>query len=222
MRAAYVRGAAVATVLALLMTACGPEETDAADPAGGSSAAQSPSSGASADSQEEQITPGGIAAVVLEHLGRDAVRQFVTFVPAEEPGTVGVMVRLRDRTPHNFSVQVHSPEQAEKFPAHGGCGPERQGMGEQRCRTLEDGTTVVMREMSEGFSDSNVDGSVLSGAVVTPEDGAVLSMYESYDDSPAISGADLEALLTDPRLTWLTDPAVNEAGDAVDVKEITG
>jgi hypothetical protein len=63
---------------------------------------------------------------------------------------------------------------------------------------------------------------VLLASVVTPKDGAVLSMFESYDDSPAISSADLEALLTDSRLTWLTDPAVNEAGEAVDMREAAG
>ena len=29
-------------------------------------------------------------------------------------------------------------------------------------------------------------------------------------------------MVTDPRLTWLTDPALNEAGEAVDLKEVTG
>ncbi len=49
-----------------------------------------------------------------------------------------------------------------------------------------------------------------------------MAMYETYDDSPAIIRADLEAVLTDPRLTWLTEPAVNDAGDKVEVKQLTG
>lgn len=220
MRANDVLGAVVATTLALLMVACGSEVTGAADRAERGNDEDGAFSGDSSGSQREQITPGGIAAVVLEHLGQDAVREFVAVSPDEEPGTVGVMVHLRDRTPHNFGVQVYPPEEAEAFGAE--CGQERGMVGEERCRTLEDGTVISMREIAEGFSDDNTKGSVLLGSVVTPEDGAVLSMFESYDDSPAISSADLEALLTDSRLTWLTDPAVNEAGEAVDMREATG
>jgi hypothetical protein len=49
-----------------------------------------------------------------------------------------------------------------------------------------------------------------------------MSMYESYDKSPAISTADIEDVLTDPRITWFTDPAVNQAGKGVVLKESTG
>ena len=35
-----------------------------------------------------------------------------------------------------------------------------------------------MCEQSQGFSDDNAHGSLLSGTVITPEDGAVLSMNE--------------------------------------------
>jgi len=34
--------------------------------------------------------------------------------------------------------------------------------------------------------------------------------------------ADMARILSDPRLTWLTDPALNEAGEDVHVKELTG
>ena len=220
MRANEVLGAVVAAILALLMVACGSEVTGAADRSERGTDEDGTSSGDSSGSQREQITPGGIAVVVLEHLGQDAVRKFVAVSPDEEPGTVGVMVQLRERTPHNFGVQVYSPEQAEEFGAE--CGQERGMVSEERCRTLEDGTVISMREIAEGFSDDNADGSVLLGSVVTPEDGAVLSMFESYDGSPEISSADLEALITDSRLTWLTDPAVNEAGEAVDMHEANG
>jgi hypothetical protein len=63
---------------------------------------------------------------------------------------------------------------------------------------------------------------VISGSADTPENGGALALYESYDDSPAISVADLEDLLTDPRLTWFTEPAVNRAGSEIDLKEIAG
>ncbi len=40
--------------------------------------------------------------------------------------------------------------------------------------------------------------------------------------SPPIDARDLEGILSDPRLTGLTDPAVNEAGKDVDVEQLTG
>lgn len=215
MEATQVRGAFVATILVLLVAACGSEDT--------SSAGKSPSSGETASTgEQEEITPGGIAVVVLDHLGRDDVRQVVTFTE-EEPGSVGVMVRLRDRTPHNFSVSVYDPEQAGELGAPGGCPPKVEREGESsRCRTLDSGTTVMTSEYAQGFSDDNVNGSLLMGTAITAEEGGVMAMYESYDDSPAISVAELEELLSDPRLTWLTDPEVNKAGEAVALKEVTG
>ena len=91
-----------------------------------------------------------------------------------------------------------------------------------RCRTLDNGTTVMMIEDSAGFSDDNAQGMVLSGTAVTAGDGAAMAMYESYDKSPAVSAADIEDLLSDPRLTWLTEVAVNKAGQDVAVKKQTG
>lgn len=221
MRAIYIRSAFVGTTLVLALTGCGPAESDTAEPAqGGNPGDGSSSSEEPSVDREEQITPGGIAAIVLQHLGSDAVRQFVTYEP--EPGSVSVMVQLRDATPHNFGVQVYSPEQAELFSAAGQCPREPKRKGESQCRTLDNGTTVTTREDAQGFSDDNVDGMVISGTAITPEDGGALAMYESYDDSPAVSVADLEDLLTDPRLTWLTDPVVNKAGEDIDVKESTG
>lgn len=211
-----ISGAFVATILALLVTACGSEDTN--------TAGQSPSSGGTASgSQEEEITPGGIAVIVLDHLGRDTVRQVITFMGEDEEGSVGVMIRLRDSTPHNFGVSVYPPEQAEELGAPGKCPPEPDRKGELlRCRVLDNGTTVRTSQIAEGFSDDNLSGSLVMSSVVTPEDGAAIAIYESYDDSPTISVAQLEAMLTDPRLTWLTNPALRKAGEAVDLKEVTG
>lgn len=196
-----------------------PEPTESApadNPGHGSPTAAEPSG----DGQQ-RITPGGVAAIVLEHLGSDTVRRFVTY--EQEPGSVSVMVRLRDATPHNFGVQVYSPNQAEMFGPAGRCPRnDRPKGGEFRCRTLADGTTITTIEDDAGFSDDNADGVVISGSAVTPDDGGALALYESYDDTPAISAADLEDLLTDPRLTWLTEPAVNRAGERIEVKEIGG
>jgi len=218
MRATQISGACAATFLTVLMTACGSEgeDTKAAD--------RSPSPGETARvSHEEQITPGGVAFIVLDHLGADTVRQVVTFTENEEGEGVGVMVRLRDRTPHNFGVSVYPPEQGEEYGQAGKCPPNLKRKGEaSHCQVLEDGTTVMTSRIAEGFSDDNADGSLLMGSVITPNAGAAMAMYESYDDSPVISVDELEDVLSDPRLTWLTDPQVNEAGETVDLKVITG
>lgn len=217
MRVGYVRGAVAGTALLLALTGCGANESDTPQPAQGESTTDgSTSSDEPSVDGEEQITPGGIAAIVVEHLGSDAVSTFVTYEP--EPGSVSVTVQLRDATPHNFAVQVFSPEVAEQFIATGLCPPEPERERGSQCRTLDNGTTVTTKEDAEGFSDDNVDGMVVSGSAITPENGGALAMYESYDDTPAVSATDLEALLTDPRLAWLTDPAVNEAGENIDVK----
>lgn len=211
----HTRNALVGSALVLALTGCGSTESDTTEPApGDGSRDSSSSSGQPSVTGEEQITPGGIAAIVLDQLGPDTVREFTTFEP--EPGSVSVMVRLSDATPHNFGVTVFSPEQAAVFGESGEC-PSEPERGSQ-CRTLDNGTTVTIEEVAEGFSDDNEDGMVVGGRAVTPEDGGALAMYESYDDSPAVSAKDLEDLLTDPRLTWLIDPAVNKAGEDIDVE----
>jgi hypothetical protein len=216
-----IPGVLAGTTLALVLTGCGSTGPETAEPTegdntgGSASTSQSPSG-----DKDQQITPGGIALVVLDHLGQDTVRQFVTYEP--EPGSVSVMVRLRDRTPHNFAVQVYSPENTGEFGKAGSCPPQQREMGKSQCRVLDNGTTVMTSQIPHGFSDNNPNGSLLMGTVITPEAGTAGAMYESYDDSPAISVAELEDLLTDPRLSWLTDPEVNKAGQDVPVKELTG
>ena len=216
MRATQISGACAATFLTILVTACGSADTK--------TLGQSPSPGESArGSEKERITPGGVALIVLDHLGPDTVRRVATFTENEEGEGVGVVVRLRDRTPHNFAVSVYPPEQAEELGAAGKCPPNPKRKGEAaECRVLDDGTTVTINRITEGFSDDNADGSLLMGSAITPDAGAAMAMYESYDDSPAISVAELEDLLSDPRLTWLTDTEVNDSGETVDLKVITG
>lgn len=220
MRAIYIRSAFAGTTLVLALTGCGSARSGTAEPAqAGNSGDDSSSSEEPVVDGKEQITPGGIAAIVLEHLGSDAVREFVTY--EQEAGSVSVTIRLRDATAHMFGLQIYSPEQSEMFGPAGQCPQKPRRGGESQCRVLENGTTVTTRLDAQGFSDDNVDGMVISGTAITPEDGGALAMYESYDDSPAVSVADLEDLLTDPRLTWLTEPAVNEAGEEIDVKDST-
>lgn len=90
----------------LALTGCGRAESGRAPaPAGSFGDGSSSSEDPSVDG-EEQDTPSGIAAIVLEHLGSDALVEFVT--NEQEPGSLSVRIRLRDASPHNFGVQVHS------------------------------------------------------------------------------------------------------------------
>jgi hypothetical protein len=217
------RLAFVSIALASALSACGSASPDTAE-LSDVGAAQNGSSGASAGGdKQEHITPGGIAVVVLDHLGPRAIRQVYTYEP--EPGSVGLMIRLREGTRADmFAVTVYSPAQAGQFgparkcPAKGGGG----GVEDMQCRTLKSGLTVTTSEVAGGFSDDNADGMVVYGTAVTRDAGAAMAMYESYDDTPAVSAADLDGILTDPRLSWLTQPALNEAGEDVDVKKLEG
>lgn len=201
-------------------TACGQ-----GDPGAGSSTTTTePTPSASRGNESpQQITPGGLAVIVREHLGAQTVREFTTYEP--EPGSVSVMVRLRGGGPADyFGVSVYSPDAGSDFDLAERCtagGPR----GDQRrisCRTLEDGTQLMTAEMAEGFSDDNTDGLVLYATVVPAAGGAAMAMYESYDDTPPVSVAELDELVADPRLRWLTEAAVNDAGADVEVRELDG
>ncbi len=217
------RVAFASVALASALTACGAATSDtAAEPAGEPRTGRngSPEDGAGGH-EREQLTPGGIAVVVLDHLGPRAVRQFLTYEP--EPGSVGLMIRLREgNRAHNFAVTVHSPEHAGEMGPAGTCPPKRRKgrFGDMHCRTLDNGTTVTTSEIASGFSDDNAHGMVVYGTAVTRDAGAAMAMYESYDKTPAVTAADLDGMLTDPRLSWLTDPAVNEAGEDVDLRAL--
>ena len=221
MRAYGLRAAVISASLVLALAGCGSTASDNAEPSQGTITGNgSPTSAELSAEEQVEITPGGIAGIVVEHLGSDAVREFVTYEP--EPDSVSLVVQLRDGTRHNFGVEVFSPERAEGFGVGGQCPPETAREGGSTCRTLDNGTTVTTRESPEGFSDDNVDGMVISVGAITLEDGGALVMYESYDDSPAVGVTDLEDLITDPRLAWLTDPVVNEAGEDIDVTATAG
>jgi hypothetical protein len=200
--------AAFLTALAVGSSACGAGVDAARAPADGSPPA------VGSGGVPERITPAGVAAVVSDHLG-DAVRRFGTYDPEE--GSVGVLVELRGGSPaDHFIVSVWSPDQRLGDPEDRSCRPDRgeaPAAGDRTCRRLDDGTIVEVFE-SEAFSDD--------GTGVFPEGGASLAMYESYDRSAPLGSATLAALLSDPRLRWLTDPAVNAAGTTIDVERLGG
>ena len=49
-----------------------------------------------------------------------------------------------------------------------------------------------------------------------------MALYESYDRNAPISVTDIDELLSDRRLTWKTDTAVNAAGKAIRVARLGG
>ena len=73
-----------------------------------------------------------------------------------------------------------------------------------------------------GFSDDNGNGHVVSGLAAGPDKSVAMVMYESYDKAAPITVSDVDKLLSDPRLTWMTDPAVNAAGNGLKIKELDG
>ena len=217
--------AALGLVGVLAASGCGdaPEGGKGGEEAPTSSADRSPTSAA-----RERITQGGLAALVAEHLGKDAIATFGSY--GREPGEVYVMVRLRDSGRADmFSVSVMSPEQGgpELAGAMGKCPTTRQrkrmrDMKEFTCHRLQDGTTVTAYLVPSGFSDDNPRGLVVTGVAVAPDKSTTLAMYESYDKTAPISVTDVDKLLSDPRTTWMTDPATNQAGEGIEIEKLRG
>lgn len=206
------RGRIIAPALAsalVVLGACGDQAAD-------STGSESTSSGRAA-ANTERITTGGVAVLVQQHFGREAVREFRR--AGSEPGAVGVMVQLTEGgRDDNFGVQAYSP-QGSDFPGRQTCAEAERQRGQEpdfSCVELEDGRTVYAYLSPEGFSDDNTDGMTLLAAS-TSDAGAVIAMYESYDRTPPLDTEDLVDLLSEPRLAWMTDPAVNRAGAEIEV-----
>lgn len=222
--------------IALLVAGCGSQTPHAADTTTASASASAPASDATASTtptrgprpaqrHKEPITSAGIAAVVEDHLGAGNIKLFGSY--GDEPGSVDLIVGLRSGGRRDmFLVSAYSPAQGGgEFGNLGKCprkkAPARE-MRQRSCRKLKDGTTVMAYLTLSGFSDDNSHGRVVSGTAQSPDGSVTLAMYESYDSSPPVSVADLSALLSDPRLTWRTDSAVNDAGQRIKVRKFDG
>ena len=223
-----IRMVTAASVLAAVLAATG-----CGNAAGGgkdgkdtksASADASPSSAA-----REKITQHGLAALVAEHLGKDAIASFGSFGP--EPGEVYVMVRLRGGGRADmFAVSVMSPKQGgrELAGAMGKCPTTKQrkrmggDMKEFTCHRLQHGTTVTAYLVQSGFSDNNARGLVVTGVGVAADKSTTMAMYESYDKSAPVTVTEVDKLLSDPRMAWMTDPATNEAGNSIKIKKLRG
>jgi hypothetical protein len=223
-----VRLAAAALVLAAVLAATGCGNAAGGGKGGddttSSSADSSPSSAA-----REQITQGGLAALVADHLGKDAIASFGSY--GSEPGEVHVMVRLRGGGRADmFSISVMSPKQGgrELAGAMGKCPTTQQrkrmggDMKDFTCHRLQNGTTVTTYQAQSGFSDDNARGLVVTGVSVAPDKSTTLAMYESYDKSAPLTVTEVDKLLSDPRMAWTTDPATNKAGNSIKIEKLRG
>ena len=221
-------GAGVTIAALVTVAGCGSSSTDGARPADAASTRSSPTTVASPSEvptgRKERVTPGGVAAVVSEHLGERNIATFGRY--GGEPGTVDVMVRLREGgRADNFAVTVYAPGHGdgelaeltkcprEKFRPH-------RYQKQFTCHQLPTGTTVTVYLAPGGFSDDNAHGHVIAGMAGAKDGSTVLAMYESYDRSAPVTVADIDKLLSDPRLTWMTDPAVNAAGRNIKISSL--
>ena len=220
------RTAALVLAAALAASGCGnaAEGGKGGEDATGSSADASPSSAA-----REKITQGGLAALVADHLGKDAIVSFGSYGP--EPGEVYVMVRLRGGGRADmFSVSVMSPKQGGRELANdmGKCPTTQQrkrmvgDMKEFTCHRLPNGTTVTAYLVNSGFSDDNARGLVVTGVGVAPDKSTTMAMYESYDKTGQLTVTEVNELLSDPRMAWMTDPATNKAGNSIKIEKLRG
>lgn len=206
---------ATAALAVIALTACGARDQSSGEPQG--------------DPATERITAQGVAALVDEHLGAQNVKQYGTY-GEEEESSVDVMVQMRGDDRRNmFVVGVTSPEGAEQefamarkvtceqLERRGG----RRG-GRVWCEELESGGVATVQLAPYGFSDNNRQGRVLSGFAAGNDGRLATAMYETYTATVSVDPDDLLALIADERLAWSTDPAVNDAGQDIEVRRLTG
>jgi hypothetical protein len=162
----------------------------------------------------EAITAQGIAGVVREVIGADLIESYAAVA---ESDTVGVLVKLTGRQVLVVNVQISG-----EVPI-GSCEDVAETvMGSGDCFVDEEGT-IVASGTAEPFSDDNTRGSTVLAQAVNPETGRVVySLYETYSRTAALDAATLVAIVTDPALAAMTDPATNEAGTDIEVAAAGG
>lgn len=176
----------------------------------------------------EQITPGAVAVLVGEHLGAENVRGYGNYGP--ERDAVGVMVLLEGAARRDmFAITVYGPGHREARGAGGGPGGGCRSMEEggqdgssTKCVELAGDGFAMVSTMPYGFSDDNARGSVMMASTYSPGERMAIAMYESYTASMPVDEDAVLELMSDPRLAWLTDPELNEAGREVVVRRLEG
>lgn len=190
--------------LLLLLVAAGACGSDT-DP----DSATDPEPATSTSADLEAITAQGIAGVVREVVGADLIESYAA---VSESDTVGVLVKLAGRQVLVVNVQV-----AGAAPIDSCEDVAETAMGGGDCIVEEDGT-IVASGTAEPFSDDNTRGSTVLAQSVNPETGRVVyALYETYSRQATLDAAILTAIVTDPALAAMTDPATNEAGTDIEV-----
>ncbi len=187
-------------LLLLLATvgACGDETDTASDP-----------DTTSSSTALEAITAEGVAGVVRDAVGADLIESYSA---AGESDSVGVLAKLAGRQMLVVNVQI-----AGDAPISSCDDLADTAMGSGDCRVEDDGT-IVASGTAEPFSDDNKRGSTVLAQSVNPETGRVVyALYETYSRQAALDTATLSAIVTDPALAAMTDPATNEAGADIEM-----
>lgn len=196
----------VLPLLILLATssACGSDGDvdEAVDPAGSTT---------SSPPALEAITPQGVAGVVRDALGADRI---VSYSPAGESDSVGVMVELEGRQRLVVNVQIEG-----EVPIDSCEDIAQTAMGAGDCTTDQDGT-ITASGAAEPFSDDNTRGSTVLAQSVNPETGRVVyALYETYSPQAGLDAATVAAIVSDPALAAMTEPATNEAGSDIELTD---
>ncbi len=192
----------VLPLLLLLTTgsACGSESD--------SETASDPAATASTSIALEAITSQGIAGVVRDALGD----QVVSYSAAGESDNVGVVATLTGRQVLSVSVQTQG-----EVPITSCDDLTNTAMGAADCAVSEDGT-ITSSGTAEAFSDDNTKGSTVLAQSVNPKTGRVVyALYETYSPTPSLDPATVAAIVSDPALAAMTDPATNAAGADIDL-----
>lgn len=162
----------------------------------------------------EAITPAGVAGVVREVVGADRI---VSYSAAGEGDSVGVQARLGGRQVLVVTVLVNGD-----VPVDSCEDIAETAMGGGECET-DEGGTILASSTAEAFSDDNKEGSTALAQSVDPDTGRVVyALYETYSPTPALDPATLAAIVSDPALAAMTDPATNEAGADIEMTESGG
>lgn len=186
-------------ILLATTSACSDEADTASDP----DSASSPSAAL------EAITTAGVAGVVRDVVGDDLI---MSWSEAGESDSVGVLAKFAGRAVLVVNVQV-----AGDVPITSCDDLANTAMGSGDCAVDEDGT-IVASGTAEPFSDDNKRGSTVLAQSVNPETGRVVyALYETYSRQAGLDSATLTAIVRDPALAAMTDPATNEAGADIEL-----
>ena len=158
--------------------------------------------------------------------GKDAIASFGSYGP--EPGQVDVMVRLRGSGRADMFSGLGDVPQAGRSRARRRHGQVPDHSAAQAHGRYEG---VHLSPAAKRHDSHRLPGAVrlqrrqrawfvVTGVSVAPDKSTTMAMYESYDQTAPISVADVDKLLSDSRMTWVTHPAINRAGHGLKIEKL--